>query len=443
MESRELDGVAAAFVAPEFELEPMMSDSGPMIGGGSANQTGYKGEGTIIAIVDSGVDLDHEAFRDAPNNAKLNASAVAACLEQYDFNAEAIMPTLTPTQVYTNQKIPYGFDYADKTNSADPRGGSDHGTHVAGIAAANDGLSNKVEGIAPEAQILAMKVFPTAGGGASYDNILAALEDAVLLGANVINLSLGSPCGSTKYDTEDAETLEMMAVFDRVQQHGIDLAVAAGNDYSAAFSSIFGKSHALTRNPDYGNVSSPSTYAASLSVASAEKVGKVESPYLTVDGRNIAYNDAVELGEDYAPVNAPLFRSLAGKSLEYVPAGHGTVEDFSKVNVEGKIALVSRGEINYQEKETNANNAGAIGLLVYDDAPGFIYMSVTTYDIPCAMITQKDGRFLLEQESKILTVAGLLGNVENPVGGQMSDFSSWGTTSDLACLLYTSDAADE
>ena len=92
-------------------------------------------------------------------------------------------------------KVVFGFNYCDDNLVIDHLNGlSDHGTHVAGIAAANKVEGSEVVGVAPDAQIMVMKVFGDNGGAFTMD-ILAALEDALMLGADVVNLSLGSDKG--------------------------------------------------------------------------------------------------------------------------------------------------------------------------------------------------------------------------------------------------------
>ncbi len=100
------------------------------------------------------------------------------------------------SSVYLSGKVPYVFDYADHDTDVNHHGGSDHGTHVAGIVAANP-ADGSVTGVAPQAQLMILKVFPDGSTGANSDDILAALEDCVTLGVDVVNLSLGSPAGFT------------------------------------------------------------------------------------------------------------------------------------------------------------------------------------------------------------------------------------------------------
>ena len=116
-------------------------------------------------------------------------------------------------------------------------------------------------GVAPEAQIFNMKVFNTSGG-ASYDDVLAALDDCIALDVDAVNMSLGSPCGFIEYESQDAWTMNLVQVFNRVGESGISMAVAVGNDYSASYNNSYG-GRALTSNPDYGTASEPATYTES------------------------------------------------------------------------------------------------------------------------------------------------------------------------------------
>ena len=302
-----------------------------------------------------------------------------------------------------------------------------HGTHVASTAAGNVGVNDAVMGVAPQAQIINMNVFKSTGG-ASYADILAALEDCILLGVDVANLSLGSDCGYIDYDSEDAFTKSLLDVFERTGESGVSLAVAAGNAYNAAYGDAFG-GKALASNPDYGLVSEPSTYGESLSVAAVSN-GMVKGPYVTVGGKDLAYQDSATISEDE---NAKPFRSLSARgSIEYVVVpNYGAEEDYAGLDLTGKIALVQRGGgMYYEQKERNAANAGAIGMLVYNNVPGMLYMSITDWKIPCAFISQAAGEYMKQQETKTLSVASADALVESPTYG-MADFSSWGATPEL------------
>ena len=424
---KELDCVESVFLSPTFSLLPDTANSTRMIGGGLANETGFTGEGMLIAILDTGVDMDHQIFSKAPANPALTQDDVKGLLSQYDFQAEGFVKGLSVSSVYKSTKFPFQFDYGDKDTDGAPGTKSSHGTHVASTAAGCTGINADVQGVAPDAQIANMNVFKSSGG-ASYADILSALEDCMLLGVDVANLSLGSDAGYIDYENPDEFTESLLNVFKRAGESGMSLAVAAGNAYSAAYGDAFGNK-ALASNPDYGLISEPSTYGESMSVAAVSN-SKVKSPYITVGGRDFAYQDSGTISTDE---NAKIFRDLAKKGeLKYaVVPGYGTEDDYEGIDVSGKVALVQRGGgMYYEQKERSAYAHGAIAMLVYNNVPGMLYMSITDWKMPCAFISQEAGEYLKAQENKVLTVGAADKLVASPTYG-MADFSSWGATTEL------------
>ncbi len=116
--------------------------------------------------------------------------------------------------------------------------------------------------------------------------------------------------------------------------------MAAGNDYDASMNNAWGSSdittgtwgmdgYNLVSNPDYGVVGSPSTWPASLSVASV-KNSKTQGYYISVEGVNYGYTENAD-----NPVK--MRQALGGQTVEYVMVpGVGTVEDFAQVNVQAR-----------------------------------------------------------------------------------------------------------
>ena len=431
-EIRQLPGVAAAYAAPVFKVAPDMPTTMTELGG-LENTSGYQGEGMVIAIVDSGLEISHPLFTQAPKSTPALAEKdIETVLARKNLKAEEKKSGITASQVYKTAKVPFAFDYADNDLDVAPNGAGDHGTHVAGIAAANAGVVADVVGVAPQAQILAMKVFSSSGSnGATWADILAAADDAVALGADVINMSLGSTCGFSTPEVEEG----VAEVLKNIAESGVMLSISAGNEYSAALGTRIGKGHALTQNPDYGTVASPSSYSQPLSIASVEKADSIDSCYLTVGEREVAFNDTVEdKTVENVTDESPSFRSLAGKELEYVVVPNaGETKDYDGLNVKGKIALVSRGSVEYNTKKEAAKAAGAAGILVYNNEPGMLYMQMDNYDLPSAFISQADGKALaaVAEGNRKLTVSASYGKVDNPTSGEMSDFSSWGVTPEL------------
>ncbi len=412
---KSMEGVKEVAVARRYDVpQPQTAEgsvitSGSMINSDAANTEGYTGKGAIVAILDTGLDITHPAFAGAVESPVFSKEAVSEKVA-----AGSLHTTATADDLYKSDKVPFAYDYADKDN--DVSDANTHGTHVAGTIGANNA---ELRGVAPDAQLAIMKVFSNTEAGAADQDILAALEDCVILGVDAINMSLGTPCGFT------SESEIVNNVYDRVKNAGINLMVAAGNDQSAAVRNLLGTDLALVGNPDYGIVGAPSTYDAALSVASVNEMLATQTVFKQGENR-IAYFDT-------ASEEAKMFYSLEG-TYEYVPVnGIGNVNDFSKADVKGKIALVERGEIAFTEKETNAKNAGAIGLIVYDNVDGELFGMQLNGLLPTVSISKADGKLLKNAKDNHIQVSkSLCVPTESPKGGLMSDFSSIGVTPDLS-----------
>lgn len=419
---KKMDGVKNAFVEGFYKrIEPvensmLTTDSVPAIGGDIVGDDfGYTGKSSVVAIIDSGLDTNHEAFASV-NNPKYTLDDIAEIAK----NNKLTIGTLAASAVYKSEKIPYAYDYADVDTNVS--GGDSHGTHVAGIVGANSG--GVVQGVAPDAQLLIMKVFGDSSAGAYDTDILSALDDAVKLGADAINMSLGSPGG---FSEDSAKT--MREVYNRVEDAGIGLYCAAGNEYSAPYQGASGNDLPLAANPDYGIVGSPSTYSAAISVASMNNT-KSTSSYFLVGENKIRYNDAAE-------EKSGQLISLTG-SYAYEDCGEGAEADFAGKDVAGKIALIRRGgeengePLSFTQKEEHAKEAGAVAAIIYDNVDGALVSMATGGLIPCVFISKNDGEFMCKAAEKTIQISeDYIGAFSDAYSGKMSDFSSWGTTQDL------------
>ena len=422
-----LPGVKAVHMVQTYELptEPKVTSGGGMIGAPTAWNLGMDGSGMVVAVLDTGLDTDHAAFAVEPKSPAVVQGDIDEILSAGTLQAQRLVRDLSSSSVYLSGKVPYVFDYADHDTDVNHHGGSDHGTHVAGIVAANP-ADGSVTGVAPQAQLMILKVFPDGSTGANSDDILAALEDCVTLGVDVVNLSLGSPAGFTYR----SDLLSTMEVYDRLAKAGIIVAAAAGNEYSAAYKNLWGTDLSLTSNPDYGIVGSPSSYSQTLSVASADNV-TVRSAYFEAAGRKITFTDT-------ATTNNPeggFIRVLGGKMLDYVVVpGNGEEADYANLNVKGKVALVSRGVTTFAEKHEMAHAKGAAACIVYNTEAGMINMSIDSFPIPAIFISQADGQAMVAAAKDgvgTLTVSESTYDAPSETGGQPSSFSSWGSTSQL------------
>lgn len=224
------------------------------------DELNYKGEGMVIAVIDSGIDPSHKDLVLTESGRK------AAKLK--DTNPQG------PGKYFT-EKIPYGYNFADfNTEIVDKNIFTYmHGMHVAGIIGANsdknsEDLLEGIQGVAPEAQLLAMKISSNKHddqGDIYEDDVIAAIEDSVIHGADIINMSLGWYSGF-----QDPDNPEQIAIKNATDQ-GVLVVVAAGNSSVSTMDDIENE-HILNKLGvvDTGTVSSPSTAKDAISVASYE-----------------------------------------------------------------------------------------------------------------------------------------------------------------------------
>ena len=277
---RNTKGVTCAFVAGSYALPTTQQADTQALQVALASSR-FTGKGMTIAVLDTGLDTAHPAFANAPADAKFTKDYISGVLQAADLNAEVLMPGVTADDVYLSAKIPFAFDYAGKDAQVAPGSKWDaenleHGTHVAGISAgyAVDGEGATFSGVAPDAQVIPMKVFDDSGTGAATTTILAALEDAYRLGVDAVNLSLGSYGGFTV--DEDALIND---VYNKLDDAGIMVITAAGNETSSSYMNSYGTDAPLTGDPDNSVVAVTAEYqgmTASFTVHVGPYPGSVE-----------------------------------------------------------------------------------------------------------------------------------------------------------------------
>jgi hypothetical protein len=473
---REIEGVKRAYVSHEYERPelPAVSYTDSKVYGyslfqagvQSAWQQGYTGKGQLVAVLDTGIDIiqneegivtgAHEAFRETSFysytknqeidwDLRYDDKSIEKFLEEHELWANTTEEkeehiTFENNALYKNKKVPFGFDYADWDFNTRPTD-SDHGSHVSGTVAGFSADSEgtiQFSGAAPDAQILAMKVFPDKEKGAQEFSIVSALEDSLALGADVINLSLGSDNGFANDDSIKRD------VFGRLQQAGIIMMTSAGNANTSTEYTVY-NDKSLAENPDISMVGSPSVYETNVSVASMENSVNA-SRYLTwsadEESGEALFNDPRKnLAFLFGGQDIPIYKvEGVGKLEEYEAAGFGKDKT--------GFALVKRGEIAFAEKALNAQNFsytdeegnpfGILGVLIYDANPegtNMITMQLSGSEIPAAFIGGKDGAAIAAaldagKEVKI-NISSESKTVPSDEAGQMSDFTSWGTAPGL------------
>ena len=373
----------------------------------------YDGRGMAIAIIDSGADVTSSDFQlDEGITEKISES-----------KANEYIATTGRGQ-YINAKIPFVYDYADYDNDVKDPARESHGMHVAGVSAANPASDREkgIEGVAPNSQLLIMKVFGDTSKGAVSSNYIRALEDCITLGVNVANLSLGIGANSIRF--QDAAVSE---VINKAKSAGIIVSVSEGNDGYFGW----GTSKPSVYNPDYGMAASPGIVPEALTVASIENTA-IRKKYLEIEGSNIpVIHSALTNIESFANRE-----DLYNNFRKIVYRNFGKKDDFindGEDGLAGKIVLINRGFNKFDEKLANAKEHGAdFVIIINDNMSGSTLLDISTnvQNVVTTMISYTDGKQLIGNLSSRLRLSKRTVDKKSINSGKMSDFSSWGLTAD-------------
>lgn len=339
--------------SPIVSYASQIDESVPFIGGEEVRglfDTGdhrLTGKGIKVAVIDTGIDYEHPDLR---------------------------------------RNYVGGYDVIDgdqdPMETADVRGeGTIHGTHVAGIIAAN----GKLRGMAPEADIYAYRALGPSGMGTS-DQVIAAIDQAIKDKVDIINLSLGNNVNGPDWPTSLA--------LDRAVESGIVAVTSSGNS-----------------GPKFWTVGSPGTSSKAISVGASSP--PIDLPYLSISGL-----------KNPIPIH-PLQGAKPWdlKSLdEMVYAGLGREGDF-KESIKGKIALIERGKIPFTEKVVNAKKRGAKAVIIFNNVKGNFAGSLEVpLDMKVASISKKDGLAI----KKLLNHRPVIRTIYEKEEDELADFSSRG-----------------
>ena len=467
-----IPGVAEVVIETRYEpdvaetdlpVDPNMGTSCEMIGSPIAWTAGYTGAGSRVAIIDTGTDTDHQSFNSSAFDYALEQDAVRAgkTAEEYVKGLHLlnvaeiteVWPELNissfnyqPEQTYLNTKLLTEKLGYPPVHDNDTQG--EHGSHVAGIATANRYIPNgdgtftpaleavSTQGVAPDAQLITMKVFGTRGG--AYDSdYMAAIEDAIVLDCDSVNLSLGSGSPGTSRNA----TAVYQAILENLTKAGTVVTMSAGNSGSWVENAKHGSSYLYASDVSMQTDGVPGSYTNSLAVASIDNAGST-GEYLSVGEHAVFYT------QSYEYMNEP-FTTIPGEQRYIFIDGFGTEAEWAAVGdaLKGAIAVCSRGSISFFQKGNYAVQAGAIATIIYNNTAGTINMDLTDYQYtqPCVSVTQEDGALMkanavpvTNEAGKVLYYEGKL-TVEVKVGSQirpkeyntMSSFSSWGVPGSL------------
>lgn len=433
-----IDGVESVFENTEYEpLSASESDELVRIvydESVTPDDDPTRGAGAVIAVIDDGFDVRHPSMK-LGNSEDLRITSENINEFIYYSRARRLFNYSTIKYVYKNEKIPFAFDYADRDTNV--YASSSHGTAMASIAAGymSDG---SFSGAAPSAQVLAMKVYSDRSSTAKTSDVICALEDAYLMGADSVCLSLGAPCG---YSSDGAYGEVIEQVIEKLCDAEITVVCAAGNDSALGEGSIFdeyyGYFEPLTNLVDSGTVNTPSTVPSALSVASADAyVGRARAFMMCESGKYIPYSDSNASADTTGGVSFAQY--FDGETLEYLALdGVGKLEDFEGLDLDGKVALIGRGELPFVEKINNAAACGAVAVIVYDSEKSTTPSIRTAIildgaSIPAIFISYSDGEAMRNAEDKrIVTDKNVVYVTNAGITPSPSDFSSRGPTPTL------------
>lgn len=334
---------------------------------------------------------------------------------------------------YYSDKVPYGYNYYDFNKNLRNSYGVMHGMHVSGIAAAND-IESGTFGVAPNAQILALKVFsddleyPT-----TFTDIwLKALDDAITLKADVINLSLGSVAGFSMENRAYPEN----EVIEKARKAGIVISVAAGNDGNITSGNI-NNVEPLKENYDTALIANPAVNEGTIAVASMENTKRHMYVIRWKDSWDAYVNEEMDLHKGENPkkiISANIFDLKNAKQ-----------ELIKKENIEGKLVLfeipTTKDSLGFGDKLESIAELKPAAIVFYNNRSmaeqigGNLEVPGNAGKLTCIRIKRSTYDKLMEEygynndlRPEIFTE---MTDVDNVAAGSVSKFSSWGPTPDL------------
>jgi minor extracellular serine protease Vpr len=326
------------------------------------------GDGMKVAIIDSGIRPEHPMFLS-------NGHTRPSGLPSDDYCS-----TVDPS--FCNDKLALARFYAPTfpvlpDENISPLDFNGHGTHVAGTAVGNpvtasfSDIELNISGVAPGATLMIYRAFyqtETSSGTSTSVQLIPALEDAVADGAHVINNSWGGGAGGNPANSPYA------AVFAAAEAAGVLMVTSAGNS-----------------GPGARTVGCPACIESGLAVANTQ-TGRVFGN--VVDAAGVEGIIGQSGNGDFAitaPISGPLmpvFTVSPGNELACDPLPAGSLE--------GHIALVSRGVCAFTTKANNIQAAGGIAMILWNNQPGTILMSMPGATLPSVSILLDDGVRILE-----------------------------------------------
>lgn len=312
----------------------------------SAWDQGYRGQGTVVAVIDSGADPTHKDFQTMPEDPKLSKDDMQAKISKQGYGK------------YVNEKFPYVYNYADRDNdyiTSDDTNANDspHGQHVSGIIAADgkpDGNKEYVVGVAPEAQLMQLRVFGQFSDEKT-DDVARAIYDATNLGADVIQMSLGQGVAD-----QQLTNIEQKAVQYAID-HGVFVSISASNNGNSA--SVDNPSK--VQDSGYQSGSQAGNYEP-LNSSTVANPGASKNA-LTVAAETSDTGDLSDMAyfSSWGPIqDFTLKPDLAAPGYQVVSTvNHDQYQTMSGTSMAGPFAAASAALVIQRLKQTNPELKGA------------------------------------------------------------------------------------
>ncbi len=384
--------------------------------GGAANA----GRDMKIAIIDSGIEPLNPLFSGDAFTMPAGYP-LGDCVTDY---ANFCNGKIIVARWYgENGGVPVG---AIPQEIASPRDRQGHGSHVAGIAAGNfgssgtvadsgDGVLEVISGVAPAAHLMVYKACWN-GADCLGSGLLAALEDAVNDGADVINNSWGGDPGGNPLDNAFRTAIANAVTA------GVPVIFSAGNDGN-----------------DAQTVTCPACIAETIAVANVH-TNRIHGHHVQLIGNNIPpqFQNFSALPAAESP-NAFPFSNAEIRVAETVGSANAC-EPFNGTPFNGGIALVQRGDCPFATKVANVRAAGANVLLITNDVggPPVRFSTGGANQIPTLMLSQVDGLALrdwvLTHPADLVTIHGLSRRTNPGWDDIMATTSSRGPNGDATVL---------
>jgi minor extracellular serine protease Vpr len=405
-----LPGVKAIYPVEVISLAPVGDDPGneinlatalAMTGADIAQSVhGLTGAGIRVGVIDTGLDYNHPAFGGSGirgNTADFPGSRVVTGFDFVgdNFNSSGATPT---------EQTPVPDPDPDDCNG--------HGTHVSGIVGANGG---GVKGVAPGVTFGAYRVFGCTGTTSS-DIMIAAMERALADGMHVVNMSIGSSFQWPQFPTAQAAT--------RLVNKGVVVVCSIGNSGA---------------NGLYSS-SAPGVGQKVIGVASFNNTFNNQPLFrVSPDSLAINYSPAVN-GTRAVPTSGTFDLARTGTQTTTNDACNAVAP--APGSLAGKVALIRRGTCGFYEKSINAQNAGAIAVVIYNNAAGALTPNIAPpvagdplVQIPVVATTQVNGNLIdtrLAGGPVSITWTAEVTSTPITTGNTISSFSSYGLAPDLS-----------